>query len=300
MKMPANLPDVALVVAWREKEAFRFGQVDTAGDVTGYLRDLVNRFERQVRGLQSRPYSIEADLESSEYFTADLEDRAEEAALRSQIITVDAMEQVGSNDLPEKPITFYAIVVGNRVADRRAYVRKTNPMKVVKPGWLFFEFGETLKTIANPVFVLESEFDLVLRSETIDIFSPKVFELLFYALTGVDASIRTWVRNVARSLPMSAATLDLLSNACRTKPRLRRRLHAIKQRGHLGDVTIAKFRQELRRLNYPTARFIRNGELSADPSDYGLLLQILNEDIFHGGFTDDEFAAERKTPVNRG
>jgi hypothetical protein len=298
--VPANLPDVALVVAWREKGAFRFGQVDTAGEVTGYLRDLVNKFERQVRDLHSRPYSIEADLEGDEYFSADLENRAEEADLRTQIVTVDAMEQVGSNDLPEKPITFYAIVVGNRVGDRRAYVRKTNPMKVVKPGWLFFEFGETLRSISNPVFVLENEFDLILRSETIDIFNPKVFELLFYTLTGVDASIRTWVRNVARSLPMSAPTLDLLSNACRTKARLRRRLHAIKQRGHLADVTMPRFRQELRRLNYPSARFIRNGELSADPSDYGLLLQILNEDIFHGGFTDDEFAAERKTPVTRG
>lgn len=298
--MAINLPDVALIVAWRERGQFQFRQVDTAREVTRYLRWLVNATEEALEGMQRRPYSIEADIENDEYLLASLDGREEEIALRDAIVNLDAMDQTGSNELREHTLTFYAVVVGNRPANRTAYVRKTNPMKVAKPGWGLFEFGDTLTTIANPVFVVEDRFDLILRSDAIDIMAPKVFEALFYELTGVDARVRTWVRNIGRHLPMSAGTVELLTTACRSKPRLRRRLHAIQERGHLLHVTMQQFRGEVRRLGYQPARFIRNGVISADEADYGVLLQILNEDLFRGGLTDEEFAAERKTRVNPG
>jgi hypothetical protein len=171
-------------------------------------------------------------------------------------------------------------------------------MKVAKPGWGLFEFGDTLTTIANPVFVVEDRFDLILRPDSIDVLAPKVFENLFYEMTGVDARVRGWVRNVARYLPMGDGVMNLLATACRARPRLRRRLHAIDERGHLEHVTMQQFRREVRRLGYDATRFIRNGEIVAAEGDYGVLLQILNEDLFRGGLTDEEFAAERKTPVN--
>lgn len=229
--------------------------------MTQYLRRLVSTTEETLDGLQDRPYSIEADIEDNEYLLASLDGREEEIALRDAIVNLDAMDQTGSNQLREHTITFYAVVVGNRPANRIAYVRKTNPLKVAKPGWGLFEFGDTLTTIANPVFVVEDRFDLILRPDAIDILAPKVFENLFYELTGVDARVRRWVRNIGRHLPMSAGTVDLLTTACRSKPRLRRRLHAIQERGHLGNVTMLQFRRELRRLGYEPLRFIETDKL---------------------------------------
>ena len=298
MRMAVNVPDIALIVAWRERGEFRFRQVDTAREVTRYLRSLVVTVEDNLAGRQRRPYSIEADIEDDEYLFASLDGREEEAALRDSIVNIDAMDQIGSHELPERALAFYAVVVGNRPAQRTAYVRKTNPMKIAKPGWGVFEFGDTLTAIANPVFVVEDRFDLILRPDAIEIIAPKVFEALFYELTGVDARIRTWIRNLSRRLPMARPTIDLLTTACRSRARLRRRLHAIHERGHLGNVTMQQFRREVRRLGYQPARFVHNGRIAADEVDYGLLLQILNEDLFRGGLTDEEFAAERKTRVN--
>lgn len=296
--MPGQRPDVALVVAWKESGGFEFGVVDTARAVTEYLRGLVDETEGEVDDLQPRRYSIEADLESDEYFSVSLEDRDEEVALRELVVNIDAMEQLASGDLPAKPLTFYAVVVGNRPERRTAYIRKTNPMKVAKPGWGLFEFGETLTTIANPIFVVENRFDLILRPDRIEIIRPTVFEALFYELTGVDTKIRGWVRTIARTLPMSDETLSRLSEACRNKPRLRRRLQAIEERGHLAEIGIEEFRRELRRLGYQPSRFISGGRITAQEHDYPVLLQILNEDIFRGGLTDEEFAAERKTRIH--
>jgi hypothetical protein len=293
------VPDVALIVAWRERGQFQFRLVDTAREVTQYLRRLTNATEATLEGLQRRPYSIEADIEDDEYLSASLDGREEEIALRDAIVNLDAMHQSGSNQLREHTLTFYAVIVGNRPANRTAYVRKSNPMRVAKSGWGLFEFGDTLTTIDNPVFVVEDRFDLILRPDAIEILTPKVFENLFYELTGVDARVRTWVRNIGRQLPMSAGTVDLLTVACRSKPRLRRRLHAIQERGHLENVTMQQFRREVRRLGYEPLRFIQNGHISAAEEDYGVLLQMLNEDLFRGGLTDEEFAAERKTRVNR-
>jgi len=293
--MATRVPNVALVVAWRERGEFHFKLIDTSKQVTNYLRGLADNANELLENFDARPYSIEADLEQDEYFTASLEGREEEAALRNLIVNVDGMDQVGSANLPERPLTFYAVVVGNRPESRTAYLRKTNPMKVAKPGWGLFEFGDTLTTIDNPVFVVESSFDLILRPDVIDILRPAVFENLFYEMTGVDAKIRGWVTSISRALPMDRMTAGLLTAACRTKPRLRRRLQAIQERGHLANVTLAQFRREIRRHNLEVARFIKNGEISADEVNHGLLLQILNEDLFRGGLTDEEFEAERKT-----
>jgi hypothetical protein len=296
--MGIEVQDIALIVAWRERGGFQFGQVDTARAVSQHLRILVDDVENALQEKESRRYSIEADVEDNEYMTASLDGREEEAALRDSIVNLDGMDQVGSQELPDRPLTFYAVVLGNRPARRTAYIRKSNPMKVAKPGWGLFEFGDTLTSIANPVFVVEDRFDLILRPDTIDVLSPKVFESLFYELTGVDARVRGWVRNISRHLPMDDGVVDLLATACRAKPRLRRRLHAIQERGHLAEVTLQQFRREVRRHGYQATRFIRNGEIIADEDDYGVLLQILNEDLFRGGLTDEEFAAERKTPVH--
>lgn len=296
--MTFNIPDVSLTVAWRERRAFRFSLVDTTRGVTGYLRQLVESTESRLEGLQPRSYSIEAGVEDDEYLVASLDGREEESELRNAIVNLDAMNQIGSSQLREQSLTFYAVVVGDEPATRTAYVRKTNPMRVAKSGWGLFEFGDTLTTIANPVFVVEDRFDLILRPDSIDILSPNVFESLFYELTGVDARVRTWVRNVSRRLPMAPQTIELLTTACRSKPRLRRRLHAIQERGHLAKVTIQQFRREVLRLGFHPLRFIRNGQIAADETDYGVLLQILNEDLFRGGLTDEEFAADRKTRVD--
>jgi hypothetical protein len=291
--------DIALVVAWRERNGFQFGHVDTARAVTQHLRRLITDIEGGLEEKESRRYSIEADLEDDEYMTASLDGRDEEAALRDSIVNLDGMDQVGSADLPDRPLTFYAVVLGNQRARRTAYIRKSNPMKVAKPGWGLFEFGDTLTTIRNAVFIVEDRFDLILRPDAIDVLTPKVFENLFYELTGVDARVRDWVRGIARHLPMGDGVVDLLTTTCRAKPRLRRRLHAIQERGHLAHVTLQQFRHEVRRHGYEATRFIRNGQIVADEDDYGVLLQILNEDLFRGGLTDEEFAAERKTLVHR-
>lgn len=296
--MTLRMSDVALVVASREKDAFNFGVIDTAANVTDYLHNLVGDVEDTLNQRTARRYSIEADMEDDEYLTTSLAQRAEEVALRADIVNLDAMRQVGSRDLMETKLTFYAVVVGSRPANRTAYVRKTNPMKIAKPGWGAFEFGDTLTSITNPIFVVEDSFDLILRPDAIDILRPSAFESLFYDLTGVDTKIRSWITNISKALPVESKTAKLLSEACRAKPRLRRRLQAIQERGHLRGVTVEQFRREVRRLGYDPARFLLDGQIAARMPDYGVLLQILNEDLFRGGLTDEEFAAERKTPVN--
>lgn len=292
------MPDIALVVAYRGGRAFHFGAVDTAEPVARYLHNLVMNVEANVREKSPRRYSIETDVEEDEYLIARLEDRDEEAALRSEIVNLDAMPQVGSRDVVDHKPVFYAIVVGSRPANRVAYLRKTNPMKVAKPGWGAFEFGDTLTRIENPVFVVEDTVDLILRPDVIEVLRPSVFESLFYELTGVETKIRGWVKSISRALPLETATATALTEACKKKARLRRRLQAIEERGHLRDVRVDEFRKELRRLGYDPRRFLTDGKIVTQQSDFGLLLQILNEDLFRGGLTDEEFAAERKTPIN--
>lgn len=291
--------DTALIVGWRKGDEYiAAGPVDTKREVTEHLRALAYDTERRVRKLKAKGFSVEAAREDDEYFVASFEDFPNERGLRDALANYGSLPQMTVDKLKaaERPIAFYAVVLGNNVADRVCYVRKRNPVTIAKPGWLITEWGETLSTLEKPIFSIEAEFDLILRKNEIDVLSEKTFELMFYPMTGMDQSIESWIGDASRRLPMTGETRDLLVQTVKGHARMRRRLRAIEQRGHLTKVTMASFYQALRKHNYQKSRFVKNGMIAVAPGDEDILLKILNEDLYEGALTGERFAAERKSP----
>jgi hypothetical protein len=108
---------------------------------------------------------------------------------------------------------------------------------------------------------------------------------------------RAWVDSAAKSLPMDATQRAILVERCQESSRLRRRLRSIENRGHISRVTVARLRHHVKAMNIPPGRHVENGRLVIDRSTAEELLQILNEDLFRGGLTDDAFRSEAKEPM---
>lgn len=88
----------------------------------------------------------------------------------------------------------------------------------------------------------------------------------------------------------------MLAEKARSNRRLRRRLRAIHERGHLQDVDIEAVRNHIREVGLDEAQLISGDELVVDEADPMTLLYLLNEDFFTGGLTTAGFRSERKSP----
>ena len=104
------------------------------------------------------------------------------------------------------------------------------------------------------------------------------------------------VEGIAEHLPHAGNGAEVLAEKARANGRLRRRLRAIHDRGHLGDVDIETVRNHIREVGLSEDERIAGDELVVDEADPMTLLYLLNEDFFTGGLTTIGFRSERKAP----
>lgn len=284
-----------LIIAWREGKRYKLGRVDTEKVITDYLRYLVVEEEKRLEKRTARPYSIESTIEKDEYFVAETVDVDEEEALRAQLRSIGALPLITVDRLEKTSLSFYAVAIGNNSSGIKAFIKKSNPLVIAKGGGLLAVFGDALTSLSRPVFAIEGSFDLVVYPDRIAILKDKPFQSLFYEETGINERIGVWVNKIEKSLPMHGEAKAKLAQMCQKGARLRLKLQAIEQRGHLSGVTITKFKSELKRLQIPPERFIYRGKLIIPDKHERQLLEVLNEDLFKGGLSGEEFAAERKS-----
>lgn len=284
-----------LIIGWRDGKRYKLGRVDTEKSVTDYLAALVAAEEARLSQSKARAYSVESTIEAGEYFVAETAAPDEEEALRAQLRSIGGLPLVTVDRLEKTSLSFYAAVVGTEAAQIKAFIKKTNPLMIAKGGGLLTVFGDALSRLERPVFTIAGSFDLIVYPDCIAILKEKPFQALFYEETGINASIGGWVDKIARNLPMEDAAKTKLVGMCQKAVRLRQKLQAIEERGHLANVTVARLRSELRRLNIPPDRFITKGKLVIPDKHEKQLLEVLNEDIFKGGLSGEDFAAERKS-----
>lgn len=291
---------VLLVIGWRDGKRYKLGRVDTERLITETLQILALDQERKLAASQARPYSVESTLDADEFFVTASAVPDEEEALRRQLVSVGSLPLITVDLLEKTSLSFYAVVMGSDPTKIRAYIKKHNPLIVAKGGGLLALFGDALTRLEKPVFTIADSFDLVLYADRIAVIHEKPFQALFYDETGINGKIEGWIEKIALGLPMEPDTKAKLTILCQRGPRLRLKLQAIEERGHLSSLTLSTFRSELRRLGIPVNRFIKGGKLVLAEKYERQLLEILNEDLFKGGFSGDDFAAERKTKTTVG
>jgi antitoxin component HigA of HigAB toxin-antitoxin module len=155
--------------------------------------------------------------------------------------------------------------------------------------------GTSLKKVEKPVFALDPYFDLVITERGIIATNQRFFETLFKESEAILENVPAWVESITDHLPIAGDGAAALAEKCRSDSRLRRRLRAVADRGHLQNVTLDQIRAHLEQLELPEDCFIVEDELVFDDADPFTLMALLNEDLFSGGLTGTGFRSERKS-----
>lgn len=324
--MSSNKLGITLVVAWPRGNGYDFGRVNTAEAFTEKLRAIVHAEDERLKNEIARPYALGDDIEDDEYMTCPLDRlpydnstlkrqgleetpsrrrRAPAAttndpqAFRYQLVAFGAMDPIGAKALKaKKTISFYAILKGNTSADRVAYVRRLNPLRLAKPGNILAGLKDTLTVLESDIFAIDDRVDIIIRPESVDVLNKSFFDSLFFGLSSAGNEVDSIVTEMLSPLPIQASTLNRLIERSRGRKRVRRKMLEIKHSGHLASVTLDDFKRALDEAGLPRERFIagkgRKETIFASDDDTDLLFYVLNDDLFNGALTGKPFAVSKK------
>jgi hypothetical protein len=292
---------VSLIVGWRRGGTVHGGEIKIAAPVHLHLQNACSATVDNIRQCQLRPYTADTHLEPGD--DALFADRSgiADSPLLAVLFPTSPHKTINARSLPKYPLLFYA-ATGTNGGTRIAFLRKANPRRAARPGRMFALLGDTLTESREPVFTLDPSFDMIATPNGVVTTSQSTFELLFKDTEAVVAAVPEWIQNIASHLPLAGDGAARLAEKAASSSRLRRKLQAIQERGHLAQVTVENVRAHLDDLGLDAADFIRDDALVVDAADPSTLLHLLNEDLFKGGLTQAPFQSDRKSqrPPSRG
>jgi hypothetical protein len=271
-------------------------EVKTGGDAAAFLADTWAWTLETLGQRELVPYTPEVVIRAGEGRALVINDD-----LRQENEIVDELLADGDRDLATPSDVsgelFLYAVVSDTKAGRIAMIKKKNPTKRARAGKALFAAGDELRRLDRDPWELDPLFDLVVGTSGGYALNTHFFEQLFADADRLRAKIGPWVGDIAKQLPMSNASRDLLIASCDESPRLRRRLRAVAHRGHIARVTVADVRRHVKEMDLPTGSFVKNNRLVVDENNVAELLRILNEDLTRGGLTRDPFVIDSKEPM---
>jgi hypothetical protein len=291
-----ELPEeISLLVAWREGRSLASGEIRIANDVAEHLRGAARLTLERLQGAELVPYTPEIVLEEDQALYVTDDELVAESPFTAAVLPNEPPTLLNARSLPERALLLYAVNADSSHGTV-AFVRKKNPHPVARPGRIYALLGNALAEVEKPVFTLEPEFDMVVSANGVIASDQNGFELLFRETDAVLARIPDWVGGIADHLPLAGDGAAVLADKARVNSRVRRRLRAIHERGHLRSVDIETLRQHVRDVGLPEDELIVGDQLVISEADPMTLLYLLNEDFFTGGLTTVGFRSERKAP----
>jgi hypothetical protein len=197
------------------------------------------------------------------------------------------------DDLRKRTLAFYALIVGDASSDRRLYVKRGNPVKLGDKG-LVGIFDDTLTRVTNPVFAFSPSFDVAITFEGVWALDQKNFEGLFKESEAVLAKTGEWIEALSTALPIADEGKEEFGLRLRQNSLLRRKIQSVLRSPHLSTLTVAKLKRRMISRGLDPSRLVSDGKLIFNRETERDLLQLLNEDLFTGDFSGEQYAAGRK------
>lgn len=326
--------DMTLVLVRRSGTKLKGWHVEFADDATAELREMVTRTTAAVEARTRRGYEASIRITAEEYLAVpdELVKRAapplpaksepepegegatggktapktvEDAPavqhietdpqVRALLRNASGLPLLPAQQLTKQPFAFYAVVVGSDPNSRVAFVRKTNPIKTLTAGRLWFSYGERLKKVTEPLMGLDDHFDLIVTADGIAVLNQTAFDLLFRDAATLVERYPIWAKAFT-TIGLDDDQTDALVEMCRRDSRLATRLRQIHESGHLaaGHVSLEQVLAEADVVAGGRERFLKNDKLDFACQDAGTLMKLLNDDLFVGGLSKVPYEAGSK------
>jgi hypothetical protein len=303
LSFPFSLSDaslghgMSLVVIEQHGNELADAEIKASGEAWTYLAESWARTLDVIADAEPVDYSPEVVFrrEDNQVLVINEDVREENASARLLLDNADRpMKTPAAVNADE--LYLYALV-STTTAGRLAMIKKTNPARRARQGKRWALAHDELSLLEEDPWQLHPTFDLVIGETGALALSHTYFEQLFKDAERLREKVGDWVDEVHAALPMTDSQKAVLVARCRDSSRLRRRLRAITNRGHLNRVTITEVRTHARRMGLDPKHFVKFGKLVVEHANADELLQLLNEDLFLGGLTGDRFRSGGKEAI---
>lgn len=285
-----------LVVGWRSTPTHvQVRQVNLTAELQRALTESARNTLRDAQHRSEVIYTSEAVVLPSEKARVPAEYLDSDSAVLSAFAPM-TFALADKQDL-EREFQFFGYVAG-QPGDEIVFISKFNPRRGLSRKKTITRWvNNQLTEISDPVLAFDPEgADLIWAPpDEFVALNVSVFEFLLRDAPELIKKTAARAAELGEILPMSSNSITVLADMVHRDSRLRRRLMAILERGHLATVELADVRRELKAKGYKPAEFITDGKLELTDSNAAVALQVLNEDVLVGTFSKVRFAAERKT-----
>lgn len=294
----ANRPIQLFVVARRGRMA-PSAALKLSPEVVNELHEIVNDVVGHLLGMSPVSWQAQAAWERDEYAVVQRTQLDDDNPVLNALELTEQPEAAPDFLTVNKPIV-YVIAVGDQPGagqpdQRLLFVRKSDPTMNLERRLAVF-WDDTLRRIEYPLLTFDRNVDLVLApGRGLLALNERAFELLFRESPELLARTPRLAHELARATRMTPASEKALVDAAARYARVRRRILAITESGHLTAVTTAQLRSELRRQGLDPRQYLRQGQLHFEPDEVTAMLRVLNEDLLRGGLSRQLFEVERKT-----
>lgn len=290
-----GLESLNLITAWKKgAHSLECASIPLTVNVADELREVCAKALETLDELEERQWHPDALNEHDEYLLASFDQLGDESeALR--IVLSKEFDVLSASSLPTRNFVFYALIAGP--AGRRvAFIRKYNIRRGLR-NRLITIFEDSLSKVEGHLFTFDSNIDIVVDpTKGAAILGLSAFQLLFRSSPEFMARTPEYVQDIADTLPMSSSAMATLVEVAQRNMSIQRRLQSIALRGHLSSISIDQVKDEMKRHDLNVEKFIVDGQLVFDRADLKDILKLLNEDLFRGGLTDQDFQVDRKSP----
>lgn len=282
-----------LVVVWRTGRNAHGRVVKAGGPVMRHLSTSAARALERIRLGEGRLYdpNDEPDDECF-YLEADREELLD-TALLDEIQKGASLPLISPDDLRTRSLTLYALIVGSDPSKLTAFVRRGNPVQLAKKS-LVAVFDNTLTRIEKPILTFDEFFDVVIFPGSVAILNQKSFEALFKESEAVLAKTAEWASSLEAALPMSADSKDWLATRLQKLPTVRRKVLSILRSGYLTGLTPDLLRAKMTENGLDPGQLMDGDKLVINKETEHDVLLLLNEDLWTGDFSGEQYAASKK------
>lgn len=284
-----------LVVVWRSGQRAVGRAVKAGGDVMEALRGYAGSALEKVRTGTGRPYDPNDEQGDEDAYLATDRDELLDTALLEQILTAASLPQATEQELKEKKLALYALVVGKDPNKLTTFVRRGNPVSLASKGVLA-TFDRTLTRVTSPLLAFDRYYDLIIYPQGVHILDQVKFEALFKESEAVLAKTTEWAESLGEKLPITSDGIEWLADRLRKTSILRRKVQGILRSDYLAQLTPDVLRDKITAHGLDAKQLMPDGQLVINKETEQDVLLLLNEDLWTGDFSGKQYAAGRKSP----
>ena len=282
-----------LIVAWRAGHTAHGAVLRAGGQVIDALRGCAREALQTVTSGQGRPYNPDDEQDDDTAFLTASQDELLDTALLEQIRIGSSLPLIGADELRKRTLALYALLIGNDPDARAIFVRKGNPVSLASKS-VVAVFDDTLTRVTRPILAFDSAFDVILLRSSAWILNQKNFEGLFKESEAVLARTSEWVDHLSQVLPIADDGREWLASRLRQNSVMRRKVHSILRSHYLPKLTPDTLRAGMSAHGLEPENLMKDGALIFNSDTEKDLLLFLNEDLWTGDFSGDQYAAARK------